>query len=218
MVMSLLPWDWALKFITLHRHACRRISRWWGNAAVLHRNKPGCRARRNSRHAVDSAHRAGLRRLWRRHHTLLAPIISVARSLISVICRRSSSSALWLTCSAWMKSIYALPGANESMSEQVVSTTRSSVHSEAVFPGRSFRSGRHSESASAQTDSGRGFRLSFHSKSASVLSAASWLCKGVRALLLVRPQAEAATPLAVKAASISIERPRQPPPRDGTAR
>lgn len=49
------------------------------------------------------------------------PSLSVARSSVSVICRRSSSSALWLTCSTWISPSTSCRSGRRSMSRQVVS-------------------------------------------------------------------------------------------------
>lgn len=48
--------------------------------------------------------------------------LSVARSSVSVICRRSSSSALWLTYSTWISPSTPCRSGRRSMSRQVVST------------------------------------------------------------------------------------------------
>lgn len=50
------------------------------------------------------------------------PSLSVARSSVSVICRRSSSSALWLTCSTWINRSTPCRSGRRSMSRQAVST------------------------------------------------------------------------------------------------
>lgn len=66
--VAIIPWDWALKFALTITTLAARISGWRGDAVVLHRSQPGCRTRRDSRHARRALRLTGLRsRLWQRH-------------------------------------------------------------------------------------------------------------------------------------------------------
>ena len=102
--VAITPWDWALKFAL--------------TIATLAAGYQGGEACPSS-----SAPR------WDTHPSLAAPPTRcsrrsslAARSSVSVICRRSSSSALWHICSTWTNQSTPCKSARRKMSKQVVST------------------------------------------------------------------------------------------------
>ncbi len=126
--VAIMPWDWALKF-TL-------------TIATLAAGYQGARSRRCSPSEPAwvsyspgfSACPSSSAPRWATPPSLAAPptrcsrqSLSVARSSVSVICRRSSSSALWLTYSTWISPSTPCRSGRRSMSRQVVSTTGNGV-------------------------------------------------------------------------------------------